>query len=102
MKRVLFLVVLATSLAIVFSQGKPCCKNKAGKGNVACKYNQANIDQNKEGISEGVDSQVQNAGVQCPHSAQSTSVDKQNCPNHASAPWWKFWGKKKGCCNTNS
>ena len=49
MKRVIYLIILAMSLTLVFSQGKPCCKNKSGKGKVACKFNRANIDVNKDG-----------------------------------------------------
>ena len=35
-------------------------------------------------------------------SVQNTSINKKNCTNCAKSAWWKFWGKKKGCCNTNS
>ena len=102
MKRVIYLIILAMSLTLVFSQGKPCCKNKSGKGKVACKFNQANIDVNKDGTVIEDGTQIVAAGVQCPLSAQNSSINKNNCTNCAKSPWWKFWEKKKGCCNTNS
>ena len=36
------------SATLILSQGKPCCKNKAGKGKISCKLNKANIESNKE------------------------------------------------------
>ena len=42
------------------------------------------------------------AVVQCPLSAQNISIDKKNCTNCSNAPWWKFWSKKKSCCNAKS
>ena len=103
MKRVIYFIILAMSLTLVFSQGKPCCKNKAGKGKVACKFNQANIDTNNDGTVTEAGSQVKTtAGVQCPLSAQNISINKKNCTNCSNAPWWKFWSKKKNCCNAKS
>ena len=102
MKRVIYLIILAMSLTLVFSQGKPCCKNKSGKGKLACKFNQANIDLNKDGTVAEDGIQTTAAGIQCPLSAQNTSIDKKNCTNCSNSPWWKFWEKKKGCCNKNS
>ena len=82
MKRVICFIILAMSLTLVFSQGKPCCKNKAGKGKVACKFNQANIDANNDGTVTEAGSQVRTtAVVQCPLSAQNISIDKKNCCN---------------------
>ena len=101
MKRVIYLIILAMSLTLVFSQGKSCCKNKSGKGKVACKLNQTNIDVNKDGAVIEDGTQIAVAGVQCPLSAQNSSINKNNCTNCAKSSWWKFWGKKKGCCNTN-
>ena len=48
MKRAIYLLVMVMSVTLIFSQGKPCCKNKAGKGKVSCKFNKANIEANKE------------------------------------------------------
>ena len=42
MKRFIYFIILAISFTLVFSQGKPCCKNKKAKA--ACKLNQANSD----------------------------------------------------------
>ena len=61
-----------------------------------------NIDVNKDGTVIEDGTQIAAAGVQCPLSAQNSSINKKNCTNCAKSPWWKFWGKKKGCCNTNS
>ena len=95
MKRIISIIILAMSLTLVFSQGKPCCKNKGGKGKVACKFNQANIDANNDiKISEN-GTQVANIAVQCPLNTQNTSSNKKNCSNRANAPWWKFWEKRK-------
>ena len=103
MKRVIYFIILAMCLTLVFSQGKPCCKNKAGKGKVSCKFNQANIDVNNDGTVTGKGSQVATVGgIQCPHAAQNTSVNKKNCVNCVKTPWWKFWLKKKNCCNAKS
>ena len=103
MKRVVYFIILSMSFTLVFSQGKPCCKNKAGKGNVACKFNQANIDANNDGTVTEAGSQVKTtAVVQCPLSAQNISIDKKNCTNCSNAPWWEFWVKKKSCCNAKS
>ena len=101
------------SLTLVFSQGKPCCKNKSGKGKVSCKFNRAKIDVNKDGIiTTDVVQTTEKAGVQCPNKPGCTgckcsknvttnSTDQQydSCAN---AKWWKFWAKKKNCCNTKT
>ena len=50
MKKTIYFIILAISFSLAFSQGKLCCKNKASKGKVSCKFNQANIDVNKDGI----------------------------------------------------
>ena len=103
MKRVIYFIILAMSLTLVYSQGKPCCKNKAGKGKVACKFSQANVDANNDGTVTETGAQVSTtAVVQCPLSAQNISIDKKNCTNCSNAPWWKFWEKKKSCCNAKS
>ena len=48
MKRVTYLLVIIMSITLIFTQGKPCCKNKEDKGKVACKFNRANIEVDKE------------------------------------------------------
>ena len=101
------------SLTLVFSQGKPCCKNKSGKGKVSCKFNRAKIDENKDGIiTADVVQTTEKAGVQCPNKPGCTGCKcsknvmtnstNQQCDSCANAKWWKFWAKKKNCCNTKT
>ena len=102
------------SLTLVFSQGKPCCKNKSGKGKVSCKFNRAKIDVNKDGITtDDVVQTTEKAGVQCPNKSGCTgckcsknvttnSADQKKCDSCANSKWWKFWEKKKNCCNTKT
>ena len=87
------------SFTMVFPQGKPCCKNNANKGKVSCKFNQANIDIKNNGdvMDEGVQT-TENANVQGQNSANVNSAKCSGCKK--SAKWWKFWAKKKSCCNT--
>ena len=91
------------SVTLVFSQGKPCCKNKTGKGKVSCKFNQANIDvKNDNGVITDKGTQTtENASVQCPNNANINSAvaNPLKCSGCKSAPWWKFWAKNKNCCN---
>ena len=103
MKRSAYFIILAMSITLVFSQGKPCCKNKIGKGKVSCKFNQANIDIKKDGIITDEWAQsTGKTGVQCPNSANINSIDLKKCSGCKSTPWWKFWAKKKNCCNTKA
>ena len=103
MKRVLYFIILAMSLTLVYSQGKPCCKNKAGKGKVSCKFSQANVDANNGGTVTEAGSQIRTTDVvQCPLGTQNISIAKKNCTNCSNSPWWKFWEKKKSCCNAKS
>ena len=102
------------SFTLVFSQGKPCCKNKSGKSKVSCKFNRAKIDVNKEGIT--TDDEVQTtekAGVQCPNKPGCTgckcsknvttnAIGQKKCDSCANVKWWNFWAKKKNCCNTKT
>ena len=101
------------SLTLVFSQGKPCCKNKSGKSKVSCKFNQAQIGAKVDDIvaDDGIQ-QISNTGVQCPNKpgctgctcskVLSTSNDQKKCDSCANTKWWKFWVKKKNCCSTKS
>ncbi len=102
------------SFALVFSQGKPCCKNKSGKNKVSCKFNQAKIDAKGNGVVVDEGSLItSNAGVQCPNklgcigckcskSVLTNSTDQKKCASCANTKWWKFWAKKKNCCSTKS
>ena len=101
MKRVIYLLVIVISITLIFTQGKPCCKNKEGKEKVSCKLNKANIEANQK-INVADEIQLTNTSPRCTLDAKNTSIDKQSCPNCTKAPWWKIWGKKKGCCNTST
>ena len=102
MKRVIYLLVIVMSIALIFTQGKPCCKNKEGEGKVACKFYKANIEANKE-INVADEIQLSNTSPRCKLDVKNTSIDKKKgCSNCTKAPWWKIWGKKKGCCNTST
>ena len=100
------------SLTFVFSQGKPCCKNKVCKGKVSCKFNQAKIDTKGDGAMVTDGSLVtSNPVVQCPNKPGCTgckcsknvatnSINQKICDSCANAKWWQFWMKKKNCCRT--
>ena len=85
------------SFSLVFSQGKKCCKNKAAKNKVACKFNQANLDINKDGIISNEEAKAsENLNIVNETSVASSEVN--NCNGCKKAPWWKFWAKKVDCC----
>jgi len=85
------------SLTLVFSQGKPCCKNKTGKEKVSCRFNQANIEvKNDAVVTDKRTDTTGNAGVQYPR-ANTNSINQKKYGCCANAPWWKFWAKKKNC-----
>ena len=103
MKKTTYFIILAISFSLAFSQGKPCCKNKAGKGKVSCKFNRANIDVNKDGIISEEEVQVaEKSEVKCAYSSDVNSLDQKKCSGCKTAPWWKFWATKKNCCNTQT
>ena len=89
------------SITLIFTQGKPCCKNKESKGKVACKFNKANVETNKE-INVANELQSTNTSPRCTLDAKNASIDKKGCSNCTKAPWWKIWGRKKGCCSNSS
>ena len=74
----------------------------------------ANIDVNKDGITTADEVQTtEKAGVQCPNkpgctgckcskNVTTSSADQKKCASCANAKWWKFWEKKKNCCNTKT
>ena len=101
MKKVIYLLVIVISTTLIFSQGKPYCKNKEGKGKVSCKFNKANIDANKK-IKVSDETQLSNTSPRSTFDAKKTSIDKEGCSNCSKAPWWKIWSKKKGCRNTKT
>ena len=101
------------SLTLVFSQGKPCCKNKSGQGKLSCKINHAQIDAKSNGndITDG-SLVINNAGLQCPNKPGCTGCKcsksavlnavNQKCDSCTNAKWWQFWVNKKSCCSTKS
>ena len=103
MKKILLLIILTFSVSLIFAQGKPCCKNKAGKAKVSCKLNTANIDVKKDDVLldnkiKNVDNTIKN----CSNSSNSASFDTSNCNGCKKTSWWKFWAKKKDCCSNNA
>tara|TARA_B110000438_G_scaffold247867_1_gene250240 strand:- start:1193 stop:1480 length:288 start_codon:yes stop_codon:yes gene_type:complete len=93
MKQVPYILILILSCTFIFSQEKTCCKNKAGKGKVSCKLNQANIDINN------------NSNIKSPQQLQIKDgsnvnlLDNKNCNGcKKNTEWWKFWIKKIDCC----
>ena len=94
------------SLTLVFSQGKPCCKNKSGKNKVSCKFNSAKIDAKGDGAIDAKGLQLtSNTGVKCPNksgctgctcskSLKTNSTNQKKCDSCANDKWWKFWTKK--------
>lgn len=102
MKRVLFFIILAVSFSLSFTQGKPCCKSKSAKGKVSCKIDQANIDLNNDGTISAEEIRVaEEKGIIYSKTATISNEKQCNgCPKNS--PWWKFWAKKKDCCNTSA
>ena len=99
-----FIILSVISFTLVFSQAKQCCKNKVNKGKVSCKFNQANIYDKGDKIEAGKGIQLANTtGTQYPINGSVISVDQKRCGTCINnAPWWKFWAKKKNCCNTKT
>ena len=97
MNKTIYFTIIVISFSLALAQGKPCCKNK-----IACKFNQTNIDVNKDGIISDEEAQyAEKSGIQCPNSANINSSGQQKkCSGCKITPWWKFWAKKKNCCNT--
>ena len=110
LKRSIYFIIIAMSFTLVFSQGKPCCKNKSGKNKVSCKFNQAKIDAKNNGVEGSL--VTGNAIIQCPNKPGctgckcsknvTTNSTNQKCDSCENAKWWKFWAKKKNCCSTKS
>ena len=95
MKKILLLIIITVSVSLVFSQGKPCCKNKAGKAKVSCKLNTANISTEKDGAL--LDGQIEtlDGSVKKCSSSNSASFDSANCNGCKKTSWWKFWAKSE-------
>ena len=101
-KNILF-VILALSVTLVFSQSKPCCKNKSGNGKVACKLGQSETESNGKQASASDGPELASSElVQCSKGIQQKCNNKSNCSNRTNIPWWMFWKKKNDCCNAKS
>ena len=91
MKKTTFYVIfILISISLAFSSAKPCCNKKAGKGAIACKVNQANIEDNKD-IKQALVSNTlnqNNNALKC-----NTSNKNEQCKINAKKPWWMFWKK---------
>ena len=91
MKRLVYCVIIAMSISLAFSGGKPCCNKKAGKNTVSCKFNQAKIandtgDTDKLTAKEAIDGNQR---------LSKCCFDTGNqCAKGTNKPWWKFWVKK--------
>ena len=48
MKQLIFCLVIVMSISLAFSGGKPCCKKKAGKNAVSCKFNHVAVESEKD------------------------------------------------------
>ena len=90
-KRLICYMIIAMSISLAFSGGKPCCNKKAGENAVNCKFNQATLEIDKE--TEGEASVGGQIAYKC-----CTDTGNQ-CFKSTNKPWWKFWVKKstKNC-----
>ena len=89
MKRLIYSLIIALSISLAFSAGKPCCNKKAGKNTTSCKFNQVKIEANKDMIGElDVKSTT---GYQ---KSYKCSNNGNQCEMSSKRTWWKFWAKK--------
>ena len=97
MKKITFCIIISISMSVAFSANKKCCNKKAGKNPIACKFNQANIEENKsfkkelspEFLDENQATYKCNATNKC-----NAANGKNQCSMDSKKPWWKFWAKK--------
>ena len=96
MRRIIFCVIIAMSISLAFSAGKPCCNKKAGKKVVSCKFNHTalKVDQDLSGELTTLGSD------NFPQAYKCNTADGSKCAKSgAKKTWWKFWAKKsqKNC-----
>ena len=94
MKKLIFCVIFALTCSLAFSATKPCCKKKAGKGAIACKVNQANIEDNKnikQNLVSNVLDENENA-VKCAGKCNALN-ENSSCATDSKKAWWMFWKK---------
>ena len=94
MKRLVYCVIIAMSISLVFPIGKSCCKKKAGKNPVSCKFNQANIAGDKDATGKLTEKVVIDSDQKL---SQCCNATVNQCANATNKPWWKFWAKKSNC-----
>ena len=88
MKRLIYCIIIAMSISLAFSLGKPCCNKKAGKNAVSCKFNHAAIGADKD-VAEELTAETadwEQKSLKC--NRTSGSKCSTSC---AKKPWWKFW-----------
>ena len=97
MKQIIYVIIIAFSISLAFSQGKPCCNKKAGKKTVSCKFSHVASDTDKDLPAEltSEESQVSSKKIyKC-----NTANESQCAKSCTKKTWWKFWAKKsaKNC-----
>ena len=90
MKQLTYCVIVAMSITLSFSGGKPCCNKKATKNPVACKFNQAAIGEDKNPV-EGLTADAKN-GDQKSYKCNISAGNQ--CAKSTKKSWWKFWTKE--------
>ena len=90
MKQLIYCLIIAMSISLSFSGGKPCCKKKAGKNAVSCKFNHVAVESEKDisGTLNIEDTEVS------PNASKCITSDGSKCANNTKKTWWKFWAKK--------
>ena len=83
------------SISLAFSGAKPCCKNKACKNAISCKFNNIDVGTNKDISGElTADDPEGSSKIQ-----KCNLADGSKCAKSTKKAWWKFWVKKstKNC-----
>ena len=89
-------MIMAMTISLSFSGGKPCCNKKAPKNAISCKYNHAAVEKDKDIFGELTD--LDSEGSLKAH--KCNTANRSNCAKSCSKkPWWKFWSKEsiKNC-----
>ena len=90
MKQLIYCMIIAMSISLVFSGGKPCCNKKAGKNTVSCKFNQAAVDVYKDGVGE-----LTRETIDRDQKFHKCNIaDGSKCAKITKKHWWKFWKKE--------
>jgi len=95
MKHLIYCIIIAMSISLAFSGGKPCCNKKKNKNTVSCKFNDSEIK-----IDQDIPIELTDEGSTGLSKVQKCkSSDGSKCTSNTKKPWWKFWKKKpnKNC-----